>query len=186
MFLLSCFLSCPRKSPIAKLQMTAETRLKKAQHTRTCHMCPTWVSIMPPSPLCASLPTAFYLQTLTSCLLAQNASKSHGGHFAVAIETVIIISNILNASLFPSSTSQQLAIQWEGYAARGGRSRWKSPDSLWSCTWDLASLQLLIISFPSLHRLSFFLFFSLSVLFSVLWSVTSFTFMKGIFLGVRR
>ena len=70
--LLSCFLSCPRKSPKAKLQLTAETRLKKAQHTRRSHVCPRWVSIMgrvPQSPLLASLPAAFCLQTFTSCLL---------------------------------------------------------------------------------------------------------------------
>lgn len=92
----SCFLSCPRKSPKANLQLTAETRLKKAQHTRRSHMCPRWASIIdraPQSPLLASLPASFCLQTFTSCLLAQNANKSHGGHFLVAIETVIIISN---------------------------------------------------------------------------------------------
>lgn len=109
--LLSCSLSRPRRSPKSKLQPTAEARQKKAPHTRS-HMSLKWVSIMgrvPQSPLPASLPAAFCLQTFTSCLLAQNTNKSHGGHFLVAIETVIIISNILNSSLFPL---QYLSTAW--------------------------------------------------------------------------
>lgn len=76
--LLSCFFSCPRKSPKAKLQVTAETRLKKAQHTRRSQLCPRWVTVtgkVPQSPLLASLATAFCLHTFTSCLLAQNTNK---------------------------------------------------------------------------------------------------------------
>lgn len=55
----------------------------------------------------------------------------------------------------PSSTLQQLAVQREGYAARGGRGQAKE-----SSAWDPASPQLPIISFPSVHRL--FLSFLLS------------------------
>lgn len=110
--LLSRSLSHPRRSPKPKLQPRAKARRKKAPHTKRSHVCLKWVSIMgrvPQSPLLASLPTAFCLQTFTSCLLAQNTNKSHGGHFIVAMETVIIISNILNASVFPL---QYLATAW--------------------------------------------------------------------------
>lgn len=78
----------------------------------TSSVCLKWVSIkgrVPQSPLPASLPAGFCLQTFTSCLLAQNTNKSHGGHFLVAIETVIIISNLLNSSFFPL---QYLATAW--------------------------------------------------------------------------
>lgn len=59
-------LSRLRKNQKAKLQLTAETRLKKVQHTRNSHVWPRWVSII------GRVPQSSLLAFLPHCLLFTN------------------------------------------------------------------------------------------------------------------
>ena len=70
----------------------------------------------------------------------------------------------------PSSTLQQLAVQWEGYAARGGRGQAKaltahalrSRPSISAAAHNLLSISAQTLSFFSFLFLSCFLFFGVS------------------------
>jgi len=131
MLLLSCLLSRPRKSAKAKLQLTTETGLKKTLHTtRRSYVCTRWASIMgraPQTPVCISSHCLLFtnLHFMPPCL--KHKQKPRRAFSCCHRNSYYNLKLYLMYRSPPSSTLQQLAVQWEGYAARGGRGQAKEP-----------------------------------------------------------
>lgn len=127
--LLSFFLSCPRKSPKANLQLTAETRLKKAQHTRRCvsqvgqHQ--GQGTTKPPACISCCFLVFTNLHFMPPC--SKHKQKPWRAFSCCHRNSYYNLKLYLIHHSSPSSTLQQLAVQWEGYTARGGRGQAKKP-----------------------------------------------------------